>query len=99
MARVVRLANDYGAHWPLWTRGLSVLRRDAWPVSDDLAERISAWARSFAENYSEVDGWPTEQLKVDHVKEGHKLAVLLQSELGAEWVVRLEIWERTVRSS
>lgn len=98
MSRAVRLANDYGAKWPLWARGVA-LSRDAWPISDDLAERISLWARSFAEHYSEVDGWSNSQYLIKHVSEGHELAALLQSELGASWDVQLELWETNVKTS
>lgn len=61
-------------------------------LPDDLAARIRAWTRQFAENYEQNSQWPSQGMARAHEEEGCRLHAEVAAALPDDTVVR-NYWE------
>ncbi|WP_258725136.1 hypothetical protein [Cellulomonas sp. NS3] len=88
----VRLMNEYTIEWPLWLPG-GPAEEGALPVTGHLAGELKAWARAFNEHYDYQHGWDDPQRADAHAQEAVRLQRALQTDLGDDYEVVLELWE------
>lgn len=61
-------------------------------LPDDLAARIRAWTRTFAENFDPFQGWPSQDMARAHEEEGRRLRDAVAAALPEDTLV-LDYWE------
>jgi hypothetical protein len=88
----VRLMNEYTVDLPLWgEEGLQ--DPESWPLSDDLLERLRAWAAGFNEHFDHEHGWDDPSRASGHAAAGRTLRDEVADELGDRYNVILRHWE------
>ncbi|WP_157156456.1 tetratricopeptide repeat protein [Diaminobutyricimonas sp. LJ205] len=90
--RQIRLMNDYGAEVPLWDDG-GLADSGSLPLSDELIERLKAWAAQFEQCMDPQTGWREAALVEAHRAEAHALREAVAHALGADFHVVLLLWE------
>jgi hypothetical protein len=95
--RTIKLMADYQCY-PLWeaTPGIvGNINPASLPISQNLVNRLNAWAHKYDATLSQDDpassGFASEQARDDFKKEGGLLALDLQEELGAEYLIKARI--------
>jgi hypothetical protein len=89
----IRLMNDYGADWPLWTSPTVAADEVMALLDDELSARLRHWARVFNSHFDHVEGWDDTAVAAEHRAEAERLIAALRATLPSPWHVRLEYWE------
>ncbi|MCK9792754.1 hypothetical protein M1843_03210 [Isoptericola sp. 4D.3] len=90
----VKLMNDYGADWPVWTLfdpAVDAAVEEA--VDGALGSRLRVWAEVFNERYHHERGWDDPRVAAEHRAEGEALRDALEAVLPEPLRVRLDYWE------
>ncbi len=93
MPERVRLMDEYGSTWPVWTDALGQEDRPEWGISEGLRAALRAWAREFDRRFEVFRGWDDPATLDAHRTEGLRLTRLLQSQLGDAFEVVLVVLE------
>ncbi|WP_417286663.1 hypothetical protein [Corynebacterium variabile] len=99
----IKMMNEYSVDWPFWNPAgknpdtdlpylLSDMDDPLPRLPDDLAARIRAWTRTFAENFDPFQGWPSQDMARAHEEEGRRLHAEVAATLPDDTVVR-NYWE------
>jgi len=93
----IKLMADYQCH-PIWNISpdeYGDVNPDDLPISQDLKERLAAWARAFDAtlnmDYPPDSGFESEEAEAEFKREGYRLAEQLRAELGPEFTVTVQV--------
>jgi hypothetical protein len=85
----IRLMDEYGSQWPLWSYDVGQEDRPEWNLPPNLREELSAWALEFDQHFEVLRGWDEPQRYRSHLEVGTRLAVELQKHLGDKFNIEL----------
>lgn len=99
--------NDYGCDFPLWQSpagavslgsaesfAIGPVQPDELPLTAELVDDLTAWAKEFSDNFRQESGWPWSEKQVAaYRRRGERLAGRLRAELGDGYVVATDFWE------
>lgn len=95
--KFIKLMPDYECH-PLWNMSADEygdIDPQDLPLSDALKLRLKTWAANYDETldaqYPPNSGFKNEVLELEFREEGRLLAEFLKDELGAEYVISIQI--------
>jgi hypothetical protein len=93
----IKLMADYQCH-PLWNMSPAEygdVNPDDLPISQDLKDRLTAWARAsdatLNMDYPPDSGFESEEAEAEFKREGYRLAEQLRTELGPEFTVTVQV--------
>ena len=93
----IKLMADYQCH-PLWNMSpgeYGDVSPDDLPISQNLKDRLTAWARAFDAtlnmDYPPDSGFESEEAEAEFKREGYRLAEQLRDELGPEFIVTVQV--------
>ncbi len=93
----IKVMADYQCHplWDLSPGAYGDIDPCALPISDELKQRLSDWARAFDETLNLADpassGFENMDVEAAFKRQGIQLAEQLQNELGPEYVVSVKV--------
>ena len=88
----LRLSSDYGAEWPLWSDRAGMVDPADHGVPADLCADLRAWQALFDADFDPYSGWRSGSVEQQYAHMSIDLLRRLQSELGADAVVSLDMW-------
>ncbi len=93
----IKLMADYQCH-PLWNvspNEYGDVNPDDLPISQELKERLHAWARAFDATLNMANpadsGFESEEAEAEFKREGYRLLEQLRNELGPEFAVTVYV--------
>ena len=90
--RRLTLSSDYGAEWPLWSDRDGMVDPTAHGVPADLCADLRAWQGLFDADFDPDSGWRSGSVEQQYARTAIDLLRRLQSQLGADVAVSLDMW-------